>query len=72
MATSIADGGINSLAYAEMRLIISRLVWNFDFTLAPGMEDWYERCGAYTIWEKPALGISFVPRSPKGDLDVAK
>lgn len=54
-----------------MRLIMSRLVWNFDFTLAPGMEDWYERCGAYTIWEKPALGISFVPRTTKEDVKDA-
>ncbi|KAK8006882.1 dimethyladenosine transferase [Apiospora arundinis] len=54
-----------NLAYSEMRLIMARIVWNFDFVLAPGMEDWYDRCKTYSIWEKPALGISFVPRPDK-------
>ncbi|KAK8095081.1 Trichothecene C-15 hydroxylase [Apiospora hydei] len=54
-----------NLAYSEMRLIMARIVWNFDFALAPGMEDWYDRNRAYGMWMKPALGISFVPRAGK-------
>jgi cytochrome P450 len=54
-----------NLAYSEMRLIMSRIVWNFDFTLAPGMDDWYDRCQAYGVWAKPALNVSFVPRAVK-------
>ncbi|KAK7990404.1 cytochrome P450 [Apiospora arundinis] len=57
-----------NLAYSEMRLIMARIVWNFDFVLAPGMEDWYDRCKTYSIWEKPALGISFVPRPDKQEI----
>ncbi|KAK8087512.1 cytochrome P450 [Apiospora phragmitis] len=60
-----------NLAYAEMRLILARIVWNFDFSLAPGMEDWYERCEAYTAWKKPALGISFIPRAAE-KMEVSK
>ncbi|KAK8128105.1 cytochrome P450 monooxygenase [Apiospora sp. TS-2023a] len=52
-----------NLAMSEMRLIMARIVWNFDFTLAPGMDDWYDRCQAFLLWGKPALNILFVPRS---------
>ena len=46
-------------------MIMARIVWNFDLALAPGMEDWYERNKAFAVWDKPALGIRFVPRPAK-------
>ncbi|KAK7999076.1 hypothetical protein PG991_014751 [Apiospora marii] len=54
-----------NLANSEMRLIIARIVWNFDFHLAPGSEDWYDQCLAYAVWQKPALNVCFVPREIK-------
>jgi averantin hydroxylase len=47
-----------NLAYAEMRLILTRVCWNFDMKLDG------ERCGnwirdqkIYFLWEKPPLWI---------------
>ena len=30
----------HSLAYAEMRLILARMLWNFDLELQPDSQDW--------------------------------
>ncbi|KAJ6095342.1 hypothetical protein N7486_006088 [Penicillium sp. IBT 16267x] len=43
-----------NLAYIEMRLILSRLLWNFDLGLCEESSDWYDQ-KAYTAWEKPPL-----------------
>jgi len=42
----------NSLAYAEMRLILARLIYEFDMVLADGSQKWLERQGAFTIWDR--------------------
>lgn len=44
-----------NLAYAEMRLILAKMVWSFDFELFPGEEDWMERCKLLRLWVKPEL-----------------
>lgn len=51
-----------SLAYAEMRLIVTHFLWNFD--MLP-MEDltWMDRCKSYTVWEKPPLMVKFKQRA---------
>ncbi|KAF2102973.1 cytochrome P450 [Rhizodiscina lignyota] len=51
-----------NLAYAEMHLIIARLVWNFDIRLAQGSDDWDQRSNVLLLWEKPGLYISLEPR----------
>jgi hypothetical protein len=33
-------GAPPSLAYAEMRLILARMLWNFDFELLPESRTW--------------------------------
>jgi len=48
---------IHSLAYAEMRLILARMVWNFDITLASESQGWMDRQLSYLIWEKPPLHV---------------
>lgn len=52
----------NSLAYAEMRLIVARIIFNFDLTLAEDCRDWIDGQKAYVIWHKPPLNIHFKPR----------
>jgi len=32
-----------SLAYAEMRLVLAKLLWNFDLELQPESEKWFPR-----------------------------
>ncbi|KIM94728.1 hypothetical protein OIDMADRAFT_45651 [Oidiodendron maius Zn] len=51
-----------NLAYAEMRLIIARLIWNFDIQLAEGSENWDQRSNVLLLWEKPGLYIYLKPR----------
>lgn len=51
-----------NLAYAEMRLIVARIIFNFDLTLDPECRDWIDGQKAYVIWHKPPLNIHFKPR----------
>lgn len=46
-----------NLAYAEMRLILAKMVWSFDFALAPEGEGWMKRCKYYLAWAKPELMV---------------
>lgn len=50
----------NSLAYAEMRLILARLLWNFDLELMPESRNWKDQ-KIYTLWEKGALNVKLTP-----------
>ena len=43
-----------NLAFAEMRLILARVLWNFDLELCEESADWAEQKSS-TLWEKPAL-----------------
>ncbi|KUI70157.1 Isotrichodermin C-15 hydroxylase [Cytospora mali] len=51
-----------NLAYAEMRLILARVIWNFDMKLANNHERWIDNTEVYTIWDKKALNIYLSPR----------
>ncbi|KAI0855789.1 cytochrome P450 ClCP1 [Xylaria cubensis] len=52
-----------NLAWAQMRLILAHLVWNFDFLgIEPGSREWIERQKIFTLWAKLPLDISILPR----------
>ncbi|KAI0975219.1 isotrichodermin C-15 hydroxylase [Xylaria arbuscula] len=56
-----------NLAWAEMRLILAHLVWNFDFlAIEPGRRRWIEKQKIYSLWEKLPLNVRIAPRSDKG------
>ncbi|KZL77278.1 benzoate 4-monooxygenase cytochrome [Colletotrichum incanum] len=47
-----------NLAWAEMRLILGYLLWNFDLELQPSSGQWdYQR--TWFIWDKPDLMVRF-------------
>ena len=50
----------DSLAYAEMRLVLAKLALDFDFELQPESEDWTVQ-KLFTFWEKPPLMTKVVP-----------
>lgn len=52
----------NSLAYAEMRLILARVILEYDITLAEGTEGWDKRGRSYTLWEKDDVNVYLTPR----------
>jgi cytochrome P450 len=46
---------VYSLAYAEMRVILARILWNFDFELCDESRGWMVNVKAFTLWEKEKL-----------------
>ncbi|KXH25643.1 cytochrome P450, partial [Colletotrichum salicis] len=55
-----------NLAYAEMRLILARLIWNFDIRPAAETPKWYSETKVYILWEKGGLDVYLTPRVLKG------
>ncbi|UKZ89631.1 uncharacterized protein TrAFT101_004675 [Trichoderma asperellum] len=51
-----------NLAYAEMRLILARVILEYDITLAEGTKGWDKRSKSYTLWEKGAVNVYLTPR----------
>ncbi|KAF6809741.1 trichothecene c-15 hydroxylase [Colletotrichum plurivorum] len=52
-----------NLAYAEMRLILTRLVWNFDIRLAEDSLDWANKSEVYVLWQKGPVNVYLAPRA---------
>ncbi|KAI0898217.1 putative cytochrome P450 [Annulohypoxylon nitens] len=50
-----------NLAYAEMRLILAKIVYNFDMSLAADSRDWLQDQKAYIVWDKPPLHVYLKP-----------
>jgi cytochrome P450 len=47
---------VTSLAYLEMRLIMARMLWNFDLELADQDFEWTKQ-KAFIVWEKEPLMV---------------
>ncbi|KAH8197034.1 hypothetical protein TruAng_008785 [Truncatella angustata] len=50
-----------NLAYSEMRLVITRMLWNFDLELMPGQNDWVSRQRVFIVYNKGPLMIRLSP-----------
>ncbi|KAK0110139.1 hypothetical protein ONS95_002792 [Cadophora gregata] len=50
-----------NLAFAEMRSIMCRLIWNFDMELQPDSLEW-DRQKVYVLWSKPPLNVKLTAR----------
>lgn len=48
-----------NLAYSELRLIIAKILYRLDFSLAPGQERWYADKHVWSVWEKKPLNVRF-------------
>lgn len=46
----------HSLAYVEMRLLLTRLLWKFDLELSPESKNWYSQ-NVFVLWEKGGLQV---------------
>ncbi|KAH8646603.1 cytochrome P450 [Tricladium varicosporioides] len=51
-----------NLAYAEMRLILAKMFWNFDFELQPDSQNWSKQKVYGFFWEKTPLNVKLIPR----------
>ncbi|KAI1399693.1 cytochrome P450 [Hypoxylon fuscum] len=54
-----------NLAYAEMRLILAKIIYNFDMKLSDDSRDWMTGQKAYVVWEKPPLNVYMTPVASK-------
>ncbi|KAH6647193.1 cytochrome P450 [Truncatella angustata] len=50
-----------NLAYAEMRLILAKIIYNFDMRIADESRGWLETQKMYGLWDKPPLEIFLSP-----------
>ncbi|KAH8719485.1 cytochrome P450 monooxygenase-like protein [Phaeosphaeriaceae sp. PMI808] len=46
-----------NLAYAEMRLIVAKVLFNFDLELVDKENDWMQSQRVFVLWEKPSLMV---------------
>lgn len=53
---------VESLAYAEMRLIFARILWTYDIELMPESENWSDQ-PVFTLWEKKELRVKLMRRA---------
>lgn len=53
---------LSSLAYVEMRIILARVLWNFDLKITEDSEKWQEQEEVYTLWLKGDLNLYLTPR----------
>ncbi|CAG9982954.1 unnamed protein product [Clonostachys byssicola] len=51
-----------NLAYAEMRMILARIIWNFDLRLVEPDFNWFDANKTYVLWEKPEYHMYLTPR----------
>ncbi|EHA18744.1 hypothetical protein ASPNIDRAFT_176389, partial [Aspergillus niger ATCC 1015] len=49
-----------NLAYAEMRTILSKILWHFDISLQPGSDSW-DQSLSYIVWENQPLNVVLRP-----------
>lgn len=56
--------GMN-LAYAELRLVMARILWNFDVQLDQSCANWVDNLVEYFGWEKTPLLVRLTPRQQK-------
>ncbi|OQD88628.1 hypothetical protein PENSOL_c069G04160 [Penicillium solitum] len=49
-----------NLAYAEMRLILARMIWNFDMEISPDSKQWIKQ-SSFVVWEKGSLNVKLTP-----------
>lgn len=50
-----------NLAYAEMRLILAKMLWHFDLELVHPEHDWMGSQKVFALWEKGALDVRLTP-----------
>lgn len=51
-----------SLAYAEIKLILARIVWSFDMQICEDSRGWLEGQKNYVLWDKPDLNVMLTER----------
>lgn len=45
-----------------MRLILARMIWNFDMKLSEESRGWDDKSQVYLLWEKGPVNVYLTPR----------
>jgi cytochrome P450 len=45
------------MAQLEMRLILAKIMWKYDFSLVDDKMDWIAASKTYVFWKKPELWV---------------
>ncbi|KAJ0124604.1 hypothetical protein J7T55_005943 [Diaporthe amygdali] len=53
-----------TLAYSEMRIFFSRVMYHFDFVLDGDYDNWLDSQPIYLVWGKGPLMVKFTSRTP--------
>jgi cytochrome P450 len=53
---------ISSLAWAEMRSVLARMIWHFDMELCEESKEGWENQKLFTLWEKHPLMVRLTRR----------
>ncbi|RFN55284.1 cytochrome p450 3a17 [Fusarium flagelliforme] len=51
-----------NLAHAEIRVVVSRILYRFDYELGPNQEDWHSSQKCFLAWDKKPLILTLKPR----------
>ena len=46
-----------NMAWIELRILVAKLIWLFDFELVPGQHNWEAENKCFILWEKPGLWV---------------
>jgi hypothetical protein len=54
------------MSYMEMRLVLTRMLWNFDIKQVDDMHERdptndFQNMRAYSTWQKPGLNVYLIP-----------
>ncbi len=52
----------NSLAWMELNLVLSKLLFVYDLELLDEKLDWHRDSRMATLWQKPELRVKVIPR----------
>ncbi|KAI4100175.1 MAG: hypothetical protein LQ339_005581 [Xanthoria mediterranea] len=52
-----------NLGHLEMRLIMAKILWTFDFRVTDDHLDWTSGNRCYMLWDKPSLPVQFTRRA---------
>ena len=52
---------VYSLAYVEMRMILARMIWNFDMELQEDSLAWDKKRKVFLIWDKNSMHVRLSP-----------
>jgi hypothetical protein len=50
------------MAWMEMRILIAKMVFHFDYELVDDNLDWVRDSSCFILWQKPDLWTKVIPR----------